>query len=112
MNEGNKKAKLAFDVFSYRLKKYIGGYIAALGGLDALVFTGGIGENSPDVRKAACEQMEYLGIEIDRSSNTSKEKEKLISPPKGRVSVFVIPTNEELMIAVQAKEVVGRLKKK
>lgn len=110
MNEGNKKAKLAFDVFCYRVKKYIGSYVAALGGLDALVFTGGIGENSADVRKAICENLEYLGIDTDRAANNSKEKEKLIS--SGKVSVFVIPTNEELMIALETKEIVKGSKKK
>jgi len=112
MNEGNKKAKLAFDVFCYRVKKYIGSYIAALGGLDALVFTGGIGENSPDVRKAICEGLEYLGIEFDKSANSSKDKEKAITTDKSPASVFVIPTNEELMIAIETKEVVKSLKKK
>ncbi len=112
MNEGNKKAKLAFEVFCYRIKKYVGSYIAALGGLDALVFTGGIGENSSDVRKAVCENMDYLGIEIEKASNTSKEKEKLISSSKSSVSVFVIPTNEELMIAMETKEVCKAGKKK
>lgn len=112
MNEGNKKAKLAFDIFCYRVKKYIGSYIAALGGLDALVFTGGIGENSPDVRKAICENLEYLGIEFDKSANSSKDKEKAITTAKSQATVFVIPTNEELMIAIQTKEVVKNLKKK
>jgi len=112
MNQGNKKAKLAFDVFCYRIKKYVGSYVAVLGGLDALVFTGGIGENSPDVRKAVCENLEYLGIETDNSANTSKEKEKAISTPKSKASVFVIPTNEELMIAMETKEVVKGAKKK
>lgn len=112
MNEGNKKAKLAFDVFCYRVKKYIGSYIAALGGLDALVFTGGIGENSPDVRRAICENLEYLGIEFDKAANNSKEKEKAITAAKSPASVFVIPTNEELMIAMETKEVVKGLKKK
>jgi acetate kinase len=112
MNEGNKKAKLAFDVFCYRVKKYIGSYIAALGGLDALVFTGGIGENSPDVRKVICENLEYLGIEFDKAANSSKEKEKAITSPKSKASVFVIPTNEELMIAIETKEVVKNVKKK
>ena len=112
MNEGNKKAKLAFDIFCYRIKKYIGSYIAALGGLDALVFTGGIGENSPDVRKAICENLEYLGIEFDKSANSSKDKEKAITTAKSQATVFVIPTNEELMIAIQTKEVVKSVKKK
>ncbi|MDP1677400.1 MAG: acetate kinase [Bacteroidota bacterium] len=112
MNEGNKKAKLAFDIFCYRVKKYVGSYVAALGGLDALVFTGGIGENSPDVRKAICDNLEYLGIEFDKSANSSKEKEKVITSEKSKATVFVIPTNEELMIALESKEVVKSIKKK
>ncbi len=112
MNEGNKKAKLAFDIFCYRVKKYVGSYIAALGGLDALVFTGGIGENSPDIRKAICENLECLGIEFDKSANSSKDKEKAITVAKSPVTVFVIPTNEELMIAIETKEVVKSIKKK
>jgi acetate kinase len=112
MNDGNKKAKLAFDVFCYRVKKYVGAYVAALGGLDALVFTGGIGENSPDVRKAICENLDFFGIEIDRAANNSKEKEKAINNPKSTANVFVIPTNEELMIAIETKDVVRGTKKK
>lgn len=112
MNQGNKRAKLAFDVFCYRIKKYIGAYIAALGGLDALIFTGGIGENSPDVRRAVCEGMEYLGIDIEKSSNTSKEKEKIVNSPKANVSVYVIPTNEELMIAMETKDICAKTTKK
>lgn len=112
MNEGNKKAKLAFDVFCYRVKKYIGSYVAALGGLDALVFTGGIGENSPDIRRAICENLSVLGIDVDKASNNSKEKEKIISTGKSNATVFVIPTNEELMIALETKEVVKSGKKK
>lgn len=112
MNEGNKKAKLSFDIFCYRVKKYIGSYIAALGGLDALVFTGGIGENSADVRKAICADMEYLGIEFDKAANNSKEKEKIVSTSKSPVTTFVIPTNEELMIAIETKDVVKGGRKK
>lgn len=112
MNEGNKKAKLAFDVFCYRVKKYIGSYVAALGGIDALVFTGGIGENAPDVRKAVCENLECFGIEMDKQANTTKEKEKAITNSKSAATVFVIPTNEELMIAMETKEIVKGTKKK
>ena len=112
MNEGNKKAKLAFDIFCYRVKKYVGSYIAALGGLDALVFTGGIGENSPDVRKAICDNLEYLGIEFDNTANNNKDKEKAITTAKSKAVVYVIPTNEELMIALETKEIVKNTKKK
>ncbi|MBI5471415.1 MAG: acetate kinase [Ignavibacteriae bacterium] len=106
MKNGDKKAKYAFDVFCYRIKKYIGSYAAAMGGLDAVVFTGGIGENSVDVRKDCCDGMAYFGIRIDDAVNESKEKEKLISTADSKTKVFVIPTNEELVIAVDTKTIV------
>jgi acetate kinase len=105
MKAGNKRAKLAFDVFTYRVKKYIGAYTAAMGGLDALVFTGGIGENSLEVRKAVCRDMEYFGIEIDDDKNTSGEKEKAIQKENAKTKVYVIPTNEELMIALETESI-------
>jgi acetate kinase len=106
MKNGDKKSKYAFDVFCYRVKKYIGSYAAAMGGLDAVVFTGGIGENSPDVRKASCDDMGYFGIMIDDIANTSQEKEKAITTADSRTTVFVIPTNEELVIALDTKAIV------
>ncbi len=106
MKTGNKRARLAFDVFVYRIKKYIGAYTAAMGGLDAVVFTGGIGENSMEIRNAVCKDMEYFGIEIDDDRNTSKDKEKPIHKDSARTKVYVIPTNEELMIAIETEMVV------
>jgi len=105
MKSGNKRARLAFDVFVYRVKKYIGAYTAAMGGLDAVVFTGGIGENSIEVRHAVCQDMGYFGIEIDEDRNTSKDKEKPIHKESARTKVYVIPTNEELMIAMDTAEI-------
>jgi acetate kinase len=110
MKNGDKKATNAFDVFAYRVKKYIGAYAAAMGGVDAVVFTGGIGENSPDVRKASCEGLEFLGIDIDDEKNTTKEKEKNISREGSRTAVLVTPTNEELVIALDTMEIVNTLK--
>ena len=96
----NPNARLAVDVFCYRLKKYIGSYAAALGGVDVLAFTGGIGENAAFVRQKSCEGLEFMGIEIDSKHNESgSRKEALISTDTGRVKVFVIPTDEELVIA-------------
>ncbi|MCX7797427.1 MAG: acetate kinase [Melioribacter sp.] len=106
INEGNKKAKNAFDVFTYRIKKYIGAYIAAMGGLDALVFTGGIGENSVMVRKEVCSNMEYLGIKLDEYKNENVNGECLISSDDSKVKVFRIPTNEELVIALDTEKIV------
>lgn len=106
MKHGDKKAKYAFDVFCYRVKKYIGAYAAALGGVDAVVFTGGIGENSPDVRKACCDNMSFFGITLDDAANESSEKEKDIATPDARTRVLVIPTNEELVIALDTMAIV------
>ncbi|MGE5313399.1 MAG: acetate/propionate family kinase [Acidobacteriota bacterium] len=110
MKAGNKRAKLAFDVFTYRVKKYVGAYAAAMGGLDALVFTGGIGENSIEVRKAVCEDMGFFGIEIDDDKNTSSDKEKAIQKDSAATKVYVIPTNEELMIAMETETICRALK--
>jgi acetate kinase len=102
VKEGNKRAGYAFDLFCYRIKKYLGSYATAMGGLDAFVFTGGIGENSDDVRKAVCDNLEFLGIEIDESRN----KDKIISTDKSKVKILRIPTNEELVIALDTAKIV------
>jgi acetate kinase len=104
MKEGNKRAGYAFDLFCYRIKKYLGSYASAMGGLDAFVFTGGIGENSDDVRKAVCEDLEFLGIELDESKN--KAHDNTISSDNSRVKVLRIPTNEELVIALDTAKIV------
>jgi acetate kinase len=109
MKNGNMRAKLAFDVFCYRVKKYIGAYAAVMGGVDAIVFTAGIGENSPDVRKSVCEGLEFLGIKIDDEKNNSPEREKIITTDGSPVKVLVIPTNEELVIALDTAEIVSRV---
>ena len=97
---GNERAKLAFDIFCYRIKKYVGTYTAVLGRLDALAFTGGIGENAADVRQQTCENLEQIGIKIDPAANEKTiRKEGLISSADSRVKVYCIPTNEELAIA-------------
>jgi len=99
--EGNERAKLSLDMYAYRLRKYIGAYTAAMGGLDILVFTGGIGENDIYVRQMACSGMEYLGIKLDAKLNKEKvmNKKGLISAADSKVQVVVMPTNEELVIA-------------
>jgi len=100
MEDGNDSAKLAFDIFCYRLKKYIGSYAAAMGGTDNIVFTAGIGENSPLIREHTLAGLEYMGIEIDPAKNAGAlGTEMKISTDNSRVNVFVIPTNEELVIA-------------
>ena len=105
--DGNKRAKFAFDVFTYRIKKYVGAYAAAMGGIDALVFTGGIGENSALVRSAVCSGLEFLGIEIDQEKNSAKQNE--LSKEGSKVHVLRIPTNEELVIAMDTAEIVSAL---
>jgi acetate kinase len=111
MNNGDKKCKTAFEVFTYRVKKYIAAYAAAMNGIDAVVFTGGIGENSPEVRKACCDGLEFMGLKYDDSRNISKDKEKDIATADSRVKVLVVPTNEELVIAMDTQEIVSKLKK-
>ena len=106
VKNGDKKATYAFDVFTYRVKKYIGAYAAAMGGIDVLAFTGGIGENSPEVRAASCEGLGFLGIGIDEVRNSSQEKEKRISAEGTRTAVLVVPTNEELVIAMDTMQIV------
>ena len=106
--DGNKKAKYAFDVFVYRIKKYVGAFTAAMGGLDALVFTGGIGENSTLVRRQVCDEMKFLGIGIDDTLNTNAKGEMDISTADSKVRVLRIPTNEELVIALDTEEIVNQ----
>lgn len=110
---GDKRAQLAQDTQRYQIKKFIGSYSAAMGGIDALVFTGGIGENSSLLRGAVCDSMEYLGIKIDSKLNdeTIRGKEADISTPDARVRTWVIPTNEEYMIALDTKAIVEELNK-
>ncbi|MGH7599536.1 MAG: acetate kinase, partial [bacterium] len=97
----DRRAKLAIDIFCYRAKKYIGAYLVEMGGADAIIFTGGIGENSPTIRQRICAGLEWLGIATDESRNTQTlgGREGEINTPDSRIKVFVIPTNEELLIA-------------
>jgi len=96
----NEDAKLAFDMYVYRVRKYVGSYAAAMNGLDVMVFTAGVGENSVVLRKAVCDGLTFLGIEIDEELNAKRSKEpRVISTPNSRVKIMVVPTNEELLIA-------------
>jgi len=100
MAEGEPNATLAFEMYVYRLRKYIGSYAAAMDGVDVIVFTAGVGENSIVIREATCEKLTFLGVEIDPELNKIRSKEpRLISTPNSKVQVLVVPTNEELMIA-------------
>jgi acetate kinase len=104
--EGNHRAQLALDVFTYRVVKYIGAYVAAMGGADAIVFTGGIGENAADTRAKILEPLAFMGAELDRVRNGSDAKEKVITTDDSRIAAWVVPTNEELSIAQKTKAIV------
>lgn len=97
--QGNDRAKVASEIFCYQIKKFIGSYAFAMDGLDAIIFTGGIGENAPDVRATACSNLDFFGIEIDNEANKVRGELKKISSESSKVQVWVIPTNEELLIA-------------
>lgn len=97
--EDDKLTKLAFDIYEYRIRKYIGSYIAAMNGVDAIVFTAGIGENTPSLRAALAKNLSYLGIELNEEANKKRGQDLEISTPNSKVKVFVIPTDEELVIA-------------
>lgn len=110
--KGNENAKLALDVYCYRLKKYIGAYMAALNGLDALVFTAGVGENSSVVRSHTCAGLDYLGIKVQEDKNNAAvSKEMDISAPDAKIRTLVIPTNEELVIALDTQRIVAEAPK-
>ncbi|MDE6996754.1 MAG: acetate kinase, partial [Oscillospiraceae bacterium] len=102
--KGNERAALALEKFIYEVHKFIGAYAAAMGGVDAIVFTAGIGENSCDLRAKICEGLEYMGVKMDVEKNNVRGKEVDVSAPDSKVKVFIIPTNEELMIAMDTAE--------
>jgi len=110
-NNGDERARLALDMYNYRVKKYIGSYIAAMGGLDILIMTGGIGENSDSTREGICSELEFLGISLDHQKNKGFRSEGIISTPDSRVKIMVIPTDEELVIALDTEEIVFGNKK-
>jgi acetate kinase len=103
---GNHQAEVALKIFNYRVKKYIGAYAAAMGGIDALVFTAGIGENAIDTREEILEGLEFLGIKVDKKANDCRGKEQFITTDDSSVKAMVIPTNEELVIAKDTMELV------
>jgi len=107
-NAGNELAAYALEVFCYRVAKYIGSYVAAMNGVDAIAFTAGIGENAAFVRKAVCEYLGYLGITVDEEANSKRGDDMVISTADSKVKVCVIPTNEELAIARETVAIVGK----
>lgn len=108
ISEDDRLSKLAFDMYEYRIRKYIGAYIAAMGGIDAIVFTAGIGENTPALRSKICQNLSYLGIIIDDELNQQRGQDLEISTSDSAVKVFVIPTDEEVMIARDTAAIVGK----
>lgn len=107
IREGNERAKLAMEMYDYRIKKYIGAYAAAMGGVDIVVFTAGVGEHQWDVRQGACEGLEFMGIKIDAEKNKANcGEEEIISAPDSKVKVVVVPTDEELLIASDTLDLV------
>lgn len=107
---GNKRARLALDMYNYRIKKYIGAYAAAMGGVDIIVWTAGVGENQVGTRLDACSHLEFLGIKIDEEANKVRGEETIISTPDSKVTVCVIPTDEELVIASDTMKIVAEKK--
>lgn len=109
--EGNKRAKVTLEMYYYRIRKYIGSYAAAMGGVDVIVFTGGVGENDPATRMLTTNNMEFMGIKFDESKNKGlRGKEAIISADDSLVKVMVVPTNEELVIALDTYEIVEKMK--
>lgn len=105
--EGNHRAKISLEIYNYRIKKYLGAYAAAMGGLDVVIFTGGVGENGCSIREEICKDLEFIGVEFDASRNDKlRGKEAVISKPGSRVTIMVVPTNEELVIAEDTFEIV------
>jgi len=105
--EGDERAKLALDMFSYWVAKVAGSYAAAMSGVDAIIFTAGVGENGPDTRKAVLDYLAFLGIEVDEAANHKRGEDIMISTADSKVKAFVIPTNEELVIARDTAEIIG-----
>ena len=109
--DGNERAKLSLRMYDYRIKKYIGAYAAAMGGVDLLIFTGGVGENAWDVREKICSDLEFMGLEFDNELNNGlRGKEMVISREGSKVTVMTVPTNEEFVIASDTKRIVEELK--
>jgi len=109
MEEGNERAQLAWDMRSYQIRKLVGGYVSALGGLDAIVFTAGVGENQCQLRKEILDSLSYLGVTVNEEANATRRQEIEISGPDSTVKAYVIPTNEELVIARDTKAIVEAL---
>lgn len=112
-NNKNQRAQLGLDMYHYRIKKYIGAYAAAMGGVDVIIFSGGVGENGPETRAEVCKGLEFIGLEFDHSKNNGvRGEEKVISSDASKIKVMVVPTNEELVIANDTKMIIKKRTKK
>lgn len=109
IEEGNERAKLALDIYEYETTKYIGAYAAAMGGVDVIAFTAGVGENNGDLRYRICEPLKFMGVEVDPATQSWRSRDAVISTPDSKVTVMVIATNEELMIARETEALVKAL---
>lgn len=105
-NAGDEKAKIAMDCFKYSVASYIAKYAVAMNGVDYIIFTGGVGENQINIRRGICERLSFMGVDIDVDANNMRGEEKLVSKPDSKVKVYVIPTNEELMIAKETMRLI------
>ena len=108
-DEGNDRAKLALEMYNYRIIKYIGSYAAAMGGVDVIVFTGGIGENASRVRESVCSKFQFMGLELDSErNNVERGQEAVISKDGSKIKALVVPTNEEYVIATETMKVINQ----
>jgi acetate kinase len=103
MNDGDKRCELAFNMFLYSLVKLVGGYVAAMNGVDAVVFTGGLGENNGLLREKVMESFSFMGVKVDSEKNAVRGENKIVSSDDSTVKVMVVPTDEEMMIAIDTK---------
>ena len=104
--ENNEKAKIAMDAFKYSIASYIAKYAVAMNGIDYIVFTGGVGENQINIRKGICEQLQFMGVDLDVDLNNVRGEEREITKPNSKIKAYIVPTNEELMIAKETKKLV------
>ena len=107
-NEGNERARIAMENFKYSVASYIAKYAVAMNGIDYIVFTGGVGENQINIRKGICEKLQFMGVDLDVDANNMRGEEKMISKADSKVKVFVVPTNEELMIQANGPEILPK----
>ena len=105
-NNGIESAKIAIEQFNYSIASYIAKYAVAMNGVDYIIFTGGIGENQINIRKGICEKLEFMGVKLNLDNNNMRGEEKVISTDDSKIKVYVIPTNEELMIAKETKRLI------